>query len=608
MKAATYDPANIINKSTEHLSRRIARLQQIIDRYALYRLMVAGAGFVALLLALYFSSETLSGVTFIIFLLIFPLVAFRHFRLKGARSRFERMHAIKNEHLARLNMEWDRLSNYSCPLDHRHPFANDLNLSGTFSLHRLMDTAESRDGSAQLLEWLSETMPTFSQIQQRQQCVRQLKPLFHFRDKLRFYARRPSEEPVQGEKLRRWFEQNATKGAAPSLVVALSVLAFITVTLFVLFVSGLIRPWFSVSLIIYAGLFLAMGKPLRDMFMQTLGLHDALKKSFEVLSYLERYHFKNPSPVAKLTERLHTHTPAPAGSMKRLNRLLAAMGLRMNPVMRILINIIFPYDYWLAYRLQKLSNHLKDAVPVWLDVWARMEALCSMAHFAWLNPDYTFPEISEENERRGLQAASLGHPLIPKTRKVRNHLEMDRPNRIILITGSNMSGKSTFLRTVGINLVLANAGSVVDARHFRTNVYEVFTCIKISDSLSEGLSYFYAEVKRLAAMLKSAQFANRTRPLFFLIDEIYRGTNNRERLIGSRAFIKALAKTESPGLISTHDLELTELSEAIAALENRHFQEYIENQKMYFDYHLRSGPCPTTNALKIMKKEGLPVT
>jgi DNA mismatch repair ATPase MutS len=169
-----------------------------------------------------------------------------------------------------------------------------------------------------------------------------------------------------------------------------------------------------------------------------------------------------------------------------------------------------------------------------------------------------------------------------------------------------MSGKSTFLKTLGVNLVLAFAGSAVNASRFETSLFRIFTCINISDSVTDGISYFYAEVKRLKNLLTEIKQENDIL-VFYLIDEIFKGTNNLERLIGSRSFIKVIADLNGTGLISTHDLELIKLEEKIAHVTNYHFKEEVLNGRMHFDYKLRRGPSPTTNALKIMESEGLPV-
>jgi DNA mismatch repair ATPase MutS len=177
---------------------------------------------------------------------------------------------------------------------------------------------------------------------------------------------------------------------------------------------------------------------------------------------------------------------------------------------------------------------------------------------------------------------------------------------VIVITGSNMSGKSTFLRTVGVNLCLAYAGAPVNAAYLKTNLSRLFTCIQVSDSLTDGISYFYAEVRRLKALLDALE-KKHDLPLFFLIDEIFRGTNNRERQIGGRAFVQSLIGGHGAGLISTHDLELIVLAEELAEVSNFHFQEEVTQGRMLFDYKVRPGPSRTTNALQIMQMEGLPV-
>ncbi len=200
----------------------------------------------------------------------------------------------------------------------------------------------------------------------------------------------------------------------------------------------------------------------------------------------------------------------------------------------------------------------------------------------------------------------VGHPLIPDDAKVRNDFVFDHLGGIALITGSNMAGKSTFLRTVAVNLVLAYAGAPVDARRLATRHFRLFTSMAVSDSIAEGVSFFYAEVTRLRRLLSELD-EPAGRPVFFCIDEIFRGTNNRERLLGSQAYVRALVGKAGVGLISTHDLELVALADALPEVRNYHFRDAIAAGRMTFDYTLHPGPCPTTNALVIMRAAGLPV-
>jgi DNA mismatch repair ATPase MutS len=196
--------------------------------------------------------------------------------------------------------------------------------------------------------------------------------------------------------------------------------------------------------------------------------------------------------------------------------------------------------------------------------------------------------------------------LIPDDQKICNDFSLEELGEVVLITGSNMSGKSTFLRTIGINLSLAYAGAPVNAEKFDTRLFRLFSVIQVTDSLADGISYFYAEVRRLKALIDALE-KDSDIPLFFLIDEIFRGTNNRERQIGSRAYVSMLVGGHGTGLISTHDLELVSIADQVPNVANYHFQEQIAKGKMLFDYRLRPGPSKTTNAVQIMQMEGLPI-
>jgi DNA mismatch repair ATPase MutS len=241
-----------------------------------------------------------------------------------------------------------------------------------------------------------------------------------------------------------------------------------------------------------------------------------------------------------------------------------------------------------------------------LEAWYEIEALTSLANYSSSHPGHAFPELLPVNAQPVLELTDLGHPLIHPGEVVTNDFILPGLGEIILITGSNMSGKSTFLRTVGAALVLAFAGSPVPARRMRTIPFRLFTSMNVTDSLSDGISFFYAEVRRLKALLDALE-ADHAFPLLFLIDEIFRGTNNRERQIGSWAYTRALAGRNGTGFLSTHDLELANLAGENSLIKNFHFRETIQDGKMVFDFKIHPGASPTTNALRIMALAGLPL-
>jgi DNA mismatch repair ATPase MutS len=293
-----------------------------------------------------------------------------------------------------------------------------------------------------------------------------------------------------------------------------------------------------------------------------------------------------------------------AKELQDLQKIISRLLIRENPIVRIIVNIIFPYDIFFAGKLIHVRSGIEENIGLWIEKLNEFECYLSLSNFAFINPDYVYPELSRS--RNLFDASGIGHPLIKRESKVSNDFSLSKENEIVIITGSNMSGKSTFLRAAGMNLCLAYAGAPVNADKFTISLYELFTCIKVTDSVIDGISYFYAEVRRLKQLLDELE--KDTGPqTFFLIDEIFKGTNNKERLAGSRAFIKRLSELEGTGFISTHDLELVNLESEVSSIENYHFKEEIVNGKMEFDFKIHKGPCPTTNALKIMEMSGLPV-
>jgi DNA mismatch repair ATPase MutS len=289
----------------------------------------------------------------------------------------------------------------------------------------------------------------------------------------------------------------------------------------------------------------------------------------------------------------------------RLKWITAAIGLRSNPILGLLINIVLPWDFLFAFLADRERADASIDFPIWLDSWYRLEAMSSLANLSYLNTNYSFPEINPTSTHVFL-AKGLGHPLIPPNAKVCNDFALPELGQVMIITGSNMSGKSTLLKTIGVNLCLAFAGGPVNATILRTLPFRLHTCMRISDSITDGFSYFYAEVKCLRGLLESL-YANETIPLLYLIDEIFRGTNNREREIGSQAFVQALINRKGIGLIATHDLGLASLAQFSAAVQNYHFRDTVIERQLHFDYKIYPGPCLTSNALKIMALEGLPV-
>lgn len=292
-------------------------------------------------------------------------------------------------------------------------------------------------------------------------------------------------------------------------------------------------------------------------------------------------------------------------SIRELNKIIGAMGLRQNIILYAIIHALLPWDFYWTARAETLRQKLETIYLRWIEDLVAFEATALLAEYSVNIVGGIWPTVKKEptpQDPAVLVGRGLRHPLIPAQYVVANDVDLNAIDRkCLLITGSNMSGKSTFLRTLGINLMLMRIGSKVHATQLEASPFQVLTSLKRVDSLEESLSTFYSEVKNL----KEIRDECITYTSIYLIDEIFRGTNNRERLIGAQKYIKALLQSPSIGLVTTHDLELSQMDQEYRNLVNEHFADTIENGKMIFDYKKKIGPCPSTNALKVMEMEGV---
>jgi hypothetical protein len=613
-----------LRRHQDRLDVWLDHLAEIDSRFTWVRLGVVVAGSALFLLALGLGSAAWRWAVVLLSLAVFTFVVFLHRRLDRARQKARLRREWIDAQLARLALDWERLPPAlaeEIPGLLNHPFAIDLDLLGERSLQRLIDTAVSLGGSRRLRDWLLETQPEAARTLGRQALVRGLQAHAGFRSQLALHGALAAgaeagksgglaRQRWDGDRLLAWFQgQQDDAGSLTPVLVLLFGLAAVNLALFVLNLLGVLPAYWGVSLLAYFAVYGTRFSAARELFDQAYELRSILTRLQAVLLFLEGYHFPSASELAPLLAPFQCMPNCPSRLLRSVEWVLGAGGLQNNPIAWFLFNLLIPWDLFFAARLRSLKKRVKAQLPAWLEAWYELEALNSLANYAYLNPEYSFPRLLEpggaENQP-AFSAQGLGHPLIPGAQRVVNDFTLQRLGEMVIISGSNMSGKSTFLRTLGINLCLAYAGGPAAADFLAAIPLRLFTCIHISDSLSDGISYFYAEVRRLKALLDALQGEHDT-PLFYLIDEIFRGTNNRERQIGSQAYVRALAGAHGVGVISTHDLELVHLADDQAGVRNLHFREQIQAERMVFNYRLRPGPCPTTNALKIMAAAGLPV-
>lgn len=610
----------LLEREIRRLETRIKMLEPRSNRYSWIRVLIffigLGLSFVIWIAVGWWLALPLAVIT----MTAFGIIAYYHGRLERSVAMYTLWRHIKAVQIARMKLDWQHIPDaYAGPLREGHPFEYDLDITGKCSVHQLLNTAISREGSLLLCDWLLNLTPDLATIRKRQELVRELTPLTLFRDKLMLKSLLASSgetKKLEGKWLLEWLHvQSSTPSVFQMrlLLLGASILNILTVLFLIL---DLISHWQMQPVWLYCALAsLVLWRITRNQ-RQILEDADFVHRSFATLSsifsYLETYRYGKHQHLKNFCEPfLHKQRRGPSQLLKGTARITAAAMLRQNPFFWLPVNLVIPWGYYCAYYLVEYKKQLADRLPVWLNSWFELEALCSLASFAHLNPDYQLPNVepvaqSESGNGILFRGKNLGHPLIPDEKKVTNDFTINELGEGIIITGSNMAGKSTFLRTLGVNLCLAYAGGPVNASMLQTSLFRLFTCIRVTDSVVDGYSYFYAEVKRLRALLDALAEPDQL-PVFFLVDEIFRGTNNRERLIGGRSYVRALVGRNCVGAISTHDLELVKLADGMAQVKNYHFREEVIDGRLVFDYILRPGPCPTTNALKIMQMEGLPV-
>ncbi|MEC9005621.1 MAG: MutS family DNA mismatch repair protein [Nitrospirota bacterium] len=542
---------------------------------------------------------------------IFISVAHYHSRLEDKLTRLRLWLKFKQTNLARLRLDWKNIPDSHITLPGDHSYAGDLGIVGGHSLLQLLNTTFSNEGQIRLISWVvgqNEQQLSLATWSSRQKLVNAFTRFSGLRDRVRLVAKLVSHIPINGDRIHVLLKDSFDIPRLQLQLVLAGTLASINVVLLLTWAIGIVPGYWILTFLGYGFLMLMTGGRLNHVFERTLNLQMELQKLAAVIGVLEKRSFSREQAVYQVTEPFRIGDGPPSLAIKQLARICSGLSIKGHPLIHIAVNLMGPWDMAWTWYLQKVCQRLRPVLPVWIEQVATIDATMTLGNFAYLNPDYVWPKQRENpsNKEMGVMTTEVGHPLLGHGKRVRNSFSLQGVGQLFLVTGSNMSGKSTFLRTIGINVCLAQAGGPVCAKSWEWSWMRIHSCLCIGDSLEEGLSYFYAEVKRLKRILLAAS-NQESHPVLFLIDEIFKGTNNRERLMGSEAFIRELIAGYGLGLVTTHDLELARLENELLHITNVHFQETVGEKELKFDYQIRPGPCSTTNALRIMAMEGLPV-
>jgi hypothetical protein len=532
--------------------------------------------------------------------LLFVALVVGHDRAIRARRRLERAVAFYGDGLARLEHSWaGRGRDGERFADPLHPYAGDLDLFGPGSLFELLCTARTQAGEETLAGWLLAPAAA-ADIHTRHAAVDELRPRLDLREEIALLG-----EDIRGALdsalLLRWAE--APPGPTGALLRA-GAIALPAATL-LSFASWATMLTNGLPFLVAVAAQLTFAARLRPRVLRTVGAaqHPAqdLALLAAMLARFERESFSAPRLV-ELRAALEIAGEPPSARIARLQRLIDLLDAYRNQFFSP-IGAILLWRTNFALAIERWRAASAAAVPRWLAAIGELEALSALASHAYESPADPFPEIA--GGAPFLDGEGLGHPLIPGDRCVRNDVRLGEPVRVLVVSGSNMSGKSTLLRTVGVNTVLALAGAPVRARRLRLTPLAVGASIRIVDSLQDGTSRFYAEVKRLGRIV---EIGRGSPPLLFLLDEILSGTNSHDRAIGAEAVVRRLVEAGALGFVTTHDLALARIADGLGERAgNVHFEDHLEDGHMVFDYRMRPGVVRKSNALALMRAVGLEV-
>jgi len=575
------------------------QLEERDRRLSMARGVVAAIGFACLVVTAS-QPPAIAGLALAIVVFIGLVIAHERVarRLARARGRV----AFHENALARMRGEVvARRESGDRFLDPAHPFAIDLDLFGRSSLYERMCTARTRAGQDRLAAWL-QFPGSLADLEERQIAVAEMGGRIDLREDLSVLGAE-ARHAVDSTALMAWAK--APRVAVPQRLRALS---FAASGIVVVSLSGWALGFWEALPFQFATIAVALcnwfARGFSGAVLESLGkpVHD-LQTLSEIFDRLGAERF-DASRLKHLHDSLNAGDEPPSRPIAQLGRWLETHESKSNVFFGIL-SFFLVWDLQLAAAIEGWRGRHGARVSVWLDALGEIEALASVGGYAFENPTDRFPQFADVAETPCFHAEGLGHPLIPAARAVRNDVRLDGSLQMLVITGSNMSGKSTLMRTVGINTVLALAGAPVRATSLRLSPLAIGASIRTQDSLQDGASKFFAEIKRVRQVL---DIANGPVPLLFLLDEIFDGTNSAERRIGAEAVVHSLIQRRAIGLVTSHDLALAEIAVSLAPRAlNVHFEDHLEGDRMAFDYRIKPGPVTRGNALGLMRAVGLEV-
>ena len=598
------EPQQQYEKRRAFYLRCLEKLTRTLNRLSNLRMALFLIGCIWLVF-LYMTKRLSAGFGLGVLLLIvvaFAACVLWHQKLRRKQHYIQVIFESYDSSLKRLAGEWNSFPDMGEEFkDPEHPYSDDLDLFGTNSLFQWINTARTFRGRETLKAWLTEPPAGSGIVRKKQDAIQELARNLAWRHRFMAEAettKSPLNSPTRIIKWAKAYDPTYLRLEVIILARALPLITLIFLLLY--FFTNKVSIWYAVAGLLIQSLILFAGKQRNKALEAVHDYKDSFRVYEKMLERFEKRTFK-AEYLKNLKQGLYNRDGKTAfEQIRKLSGLAERISNRDNFIF-LIINIFTLWDIQCMIALESWKQKSGRSLERWVDTVAELEGLASLAVIHFDHPEWAIPEFVSDNA--GIVAVQMGHPLLVNA--IDNDISIDKRAGILLITGSNMSGKSTLLRTVGINLVLAYAGAPVCARHFSCSLLNIYTCMRVSDNLGKNISSFYAELLRIKKIVSASQTEGK---IFFLLDEIFKGTNSQDRHTGAKVLIRQLSKVGAMGMVSTHDLELGDLEhESELRVRNYHFREYYENDKIHFDYKLRPGISTTRNAMYLIKMAGIDV-
>jgi len=538
-----------------------------------------------------FQNKPLFAATILLCIIGFVFLVLRHQSLVNERKLCEQLIQINGVEIDALHRKYSSLPEGSEFIDAKHYYSNDIDLFGKGSFFQYMNRAATVSGRNALAELLLENNP--DQIVSRQEVITELSEKVSWRQRFLALAKMVSVE-VDHKTIISWI--HSYKSFLPSIM---TYLPFVFSSLSILFALLLVFDLVSFYLLVvwfFIGLFINFPyfKSINHLYLDAGLIKDTFKQYHILLQEIEDLPINS---LLAVDQQLKIRSSKKKASVifKEFSKILDAFDQRNNMLFGILGNGFFLWDIRQTSKIDVWIKTYQFQVESWFDVIAYFDAQISLSNYAYNHPDHHFPEIVQND--LVIDAVALGHPLLDEQIRVNNDFSINEKD-FHIVTGANMAGKSTFLRTISLGLVMANTGLPVCAKKMLYSPIKLITSMRTSDSLAEESSYFYAEIMRLKFIVEQMK----QEKYFIILDEILKGTNSKDKAMGSRKFVEKLVKSGSTGIIATHDLSLCDIEKVYPEIHNQYFDAMIRNEELYFDYTLKEGICTNMNASFLLKK------